>query len=177
VLGVGDDIDETPRAGVEVIQDSDSLRLTVINAGNLDSAQIVGPQGGKSMRFKDTFGVGSRIIIYDDGFNNSDINVSQPPSSLSLGGQDDLVKGDSDSPGGEECLIRHSADVVRGVTVNGSDIGCSGEVLETAAQNAGNPDADFAGSEIKYQKDANYQFIGIKGSSSSVIRRIRSGDF
>jgi flagellin-like protein len=182
VLGVGQDIDETPRAGVEVIQDSDSLRLTVINSGNLDSAQIVGPQGGKSMRFKDTFGVGARIIIVDGpsgaSFNDSSSdfnNTALPPGSDAR-----AEASGNDLVGNEKCIIRHSADVVRTVEINGTDIGCSGKLLEEIAGSgaAGSlDDPDFAGSKIKFQSDSTYQFIGQKGSSSSVIRRIRSGDF
>jgi len=186
VLGVGDDLDETPRAGIEVVQDSDSVRLTVINSGNLDDAQIVGPKGGKSMRFEESLSVGTRIIIDRRGFNKtaSEINATPPPSDVrsevssgafSSQPNDDLVLQS------EECLIRHGAQVVYGVEINGSDIGCSGKILQDVADQGGPvgtlQDPDFAGSEIEYEKDAEYQFIGIKGSSSTVIRRIRSGNF
>lgn len=182
VLGVGDDIEETPRAGVEVVQDSDSIRLTVINSGNLDSAQIVGPQGGKSMRFEDTFGVGARILITEQEFNNTVANVTPLPSGSDARSELTSETSFNDLVGDENCLIRHSAEVVRTVRINGSDIGCSGELLEQIADDDGNPagsidEPDFAGSEIAFQSDAEYQFIGIKESQSTVIRRIRSGDF
>jgi len=165
VLGAGGDIGQNEGASVELVQYSDWFTLTVTDAGDFEDARIVGPKGQASMRFNQTFGEGTKIIIYDGGFNNSDINVSQPPSSLSLGSEDDLVAGNSDIssfPSGEECLIRHNADDVHGVNVDEADIGCSGQVLEDAAGG----DADFAGDEIEFKLDAQYQLVISKGSSS-----------
>lgn len=181
VLGVGDDISETPRAGVEVVQDSKSLRLTIINKGNLDDAQIIGPDGGKSMKFEDSLDVGTRIIITKNEFNNSVANVTPLPSGSDARSELNSETGETDLVGDENCLIRHGADIVYGTRINGSDIGCSGKLLEQIADDTGAAgsiqDPSFAGSEIPFESDSTYQFIGIKGSDSSVIRRIKSGDF
>lgn len=166
VVGVGGDIGQNEGATVELVQYSDRFSLTVVDVGDFEDAQIVGPQGQSSMRLNETFEEGTKIIIDERGFNNSDVKVSQPPSSLSLPpGEDDLVGGDSDNPPGanpEQCLIRHSADVVHGVNVDGADIGCSGQVLEDVAGG----DADFAGDEIDFKLDAQYQLVISKGPSS-----------
>lgn len=162
VVGVGGDIGQNEGASVELVQYSDWFTLTVTDVGDFEDARIVGPQGQASMRLNETFEEGTKIIIYDGGFNNSDIKVSKPPSGVSPASDGDLVGGDSNNPGGEECLIRHNAKEVYGVSVDEADIGCSGQLLEDAAGG----DADFAGDEIEFKLDAQYQLVISKGSSS-----------
>jgi len=131
VLGTGSNVSETAQASVQSTQNPDSLRITVVDTGNLDDAQIVGPDGGNSMGFEESLGVGTRVIIDRRGFNNSDVNVTPLESGSDALSelQTDVGSGENDLVGDEDCLIRHGEDVVYGTEINGADIGCSGERL------------------------------------------------
>ena len=164
VLGLGDNVQETPSAGVSISQEAnESVTFTIVSTGNLDGARIVGPDGNRSADAADSLESGVRVIIRDDGFDEDEIQKS--PDLTGDGNEEDLV-------GDEECLIRHGQEEVRGAPIEGADIGCSGAALEEVADNLG-VDVDLDGSPITYQI-GEYQLLGIVDGRESVLRSVET---
>ena len=166
VLGLGDDVQSSPAAGVTTNEvPGQTLTFTITSTGNLDGAIITGPDGNRSADAEDVLGPGVRIIIDERGFPNSDTNVSKPPESIQ-----NQIPGD-DLVGDEECLVRHGEQEVRGATIGGADIGCSAQILEDLVTGLGF-DADFAGDEISYEADARYRLVGVVDGNEGVIQTV-----
>ena len=147
VLGLGDNVQETPTAGVSVSQDAnESLTITVVTVGNLDGARLVGPDGNRSADAADVLGSGLRVIVQNEGFDADDIQFGVP--------------GVTDADDYGECLVRHGEEEVRGVNVGGADIPCSGipGVVE--------------GQEITYQAGEEYQLLGIIDGQETVVQSV-----
>ncbi|MDZ7687346.1 MAG: type IV pilin N-terminal domain-containing protein [Halobacteriales archaeon] len=154
VLGLGDNVQDTPSAGVTVDQESnESITFTVVSTGNLDGARITAPNGNRSAEATDTLQGGLKIEIRDGGWSADEIQ--KVPST-----GDDLVE-----PNQDECRVIHNKDEIRGESgVGGADLPCSGtiEILGTEV-------ADLGGNPITYQT-GEYQLIGIVDGRESVIR-------
>jgi len=153
VLGLGDSVQETPSAGVEVDQEANtSLTFILVSTGNLDGARIVAPNGNRSARAADSLESGVRIEIRRGGWSADEIQEAP----VALGGN--LV-----SPNDDECRVVHGQEEIRGAPVNGADIPCSGTIASV----------DIGGNPITYQ-NGEYQLIGIVDGRESVIRSIEA---
>ena len=149
VLGLGDNVQETPTAGVSVDQDANqSLTISIVSPGNLDGARVVGPDGNRSADAADVLQAGTTVIIDRDLADNTDIDVID----------DEDLDLDEDDYG--ECLVRHGQEEVRGVPVDGADIPCTGipGVVE--------------GQEITYQAGEEYQLLGIIDGQETVVQTV-----
>jgi flagellin-like protein len=164
VLGLGENVQTTPTAGVNVDQEANqSLTFTIVDPGNLDDGLVAAPNGNRSALIGDTLNAGVQIEINRGGFNDVQ-NTSDG---------DNLV-------GGEECRIIHGRETIAGFEVDGADIGCSGQTLATQAA-AGNldnvePDNNQAlegalGSEIDYEI-GEYKLIGVINGEQTVVQSV-----
>jgi flagellin-like protein len=157
VLGLGDNVQETPSAGVQVDREANqSVSFNVVSEGNLDAARIVAPNGNRSARASDTLSAGLRIEIRDGGWDADEIqNLTTPVNKA-------LVE-----PSADECRVVHGQEEVRGSPVNGADLPCSGElsILGTTIELGGSP--------ITYQT-GEYRLIGIVEGRESVIRSVEA---
>lgn len=154
VLGLGDNISSTANAGLEVQEDENSLTISFVSSGNLDGAKVVGPNGAQSMNLGDAAQAGTRIVIHD--------NLSTAFNTTNTSAGEDLVDG-------ENCIVRHGLDDLHDVEVNGADIGCSGtRLVEIGASDS------VSGSEIEFEKGAEYQVLGIVNGEENVIRTIET---
>ena len=160
VLGLGDNVQETPTAGVSVDQEAnESVTFTIVTVGNLDGARIVAPNGNRSADATDVLQAGVQVQIQRGGFDD-DAAVNSP-----------LTRDDGDSTL-EECIVRHGENEVRGVEIGGAPIECSGTALEAAAADEG-VDLDLGGSPIDYQI-GEYQLLGIIDGQETVVQSVRT---
>jgi len=173
VLGLGESVGSTSSAGVQVSEEPGfSVTFTIVDAGNLDGATVVGPDGNRSAKATDTVQSGVQVIIQEGGFNESEINNATLPGAVTgvPGGTEVNLVGD------EECLIRHGEQRVRELPVAGGDIGCSGRLLQQVANNNLGTNLDIAGSEINYEAGAEYQLIGETDGDENVIQSIETSE-
>ena len=152
VLGLGDNVQETPTAGVSVDQQAnESFTITVVTVGNLDGARMVAPNGNRSApaTTDDALQSGTRVEVQRGEFD------PEPVSGGPLDGVD-LVDG-------EECRFVHGQEVVEvdgdEYQVNGAPIGCSGNAVNQEGQ------------EITYQI-GEYQLIGIIDGQETVVQSV-----
>ena len=180
VLGLGENVSSASSAGVTLDEEPGvSVTFTIVDAGNLDGAVIVGPDGQRSAKATDTVQSGVKVIIQEGGFDNDSlINVSSETKNLinsrtgyPTGSIPDYLVGPD-----EECIIRHGENVVRDVPVGGADIGCSAKVLEQLATDATGIDRDVSGSDIPYETGAEYQLIGETDGEQNVIQSVETSE-
>ena len=171
VLGLGDNVQETPTAGVTVDQEAnDSFTITIVTVGNLDGARLVGPDGNRSADAQAVLQSGVQTIVQNEGFDEDEVQQwSEDAGDYETTG--DVDPSDVAAAAGiindrlvdnEECLVRHGNDAIRAITagVGGADVPCTGipEVVE--------------GQEITYQPDAEYQLIGIIDGQETVVQTV-----
>ena len=146
VLGLGDNVQEAPSAGVQVDRVANqSVTFTLVSTGNLDAARVVAPNGNRSAEATDTLQSGVQIQIQRGGFSADEID------------------GSFLAPNDKECRVIHGQETVRGSPVNGADLPCSGTVLGV----------DLGGRRI-IKKKSEYQLIGIVDGRESVVRSVQA---
>jgi hypothetical protein len=160
-VGTGSQSADGAGASISGVPDQ-SFTVTLVDTGNLDTAGIVGPDGGRSAFFStdDAFTAGAQLKVKRDGFD--DVRETKDGANL---------------VGDEECRIRHGAKVVSGVRVDKADIGCSGEQLKGYAQNdasnvvdSGEIETIQTGQRIEYEAGAEYSLVGtVKGDEKVVV--------
>ena len=165
VLGLGDNVQETPTAGVSVDQESNqSFAITVVTVGNLDGARLVGPDGNRSAAATtdDALQSGTRVVVDKDGFDEDDLQLLE----ATVDGQD--ITLDEDDYG--QCkFVTGATDVSIGgedVETNGGDFPCEG--LEEATGG----EVEQEGQEITYQAGEEYQLIGIIDGQETVVQSL-----
>jgi hypothetical protein len=148
VLGLGENVQSTPSAGVSTNQEAgESIAFTVVDTGNLDYIQLIGPDGRRSISGStdDIIAAGATIEIKRGGFSQEEI------------------EGNLVTPNDDECRIRHAANDVDGQRINGADIPCDGSGIRS-----------MSGNDISYETGSDYQLIGIVDGSESVIQSVTS---
>ena len=152
VLGLGDNVQQTPSAAVTVDQEENqSLTFSVVTEGNLDGARIVAPNGNRSADAAVVYQTGTQVIIDRDLKDNYDVqtldNATGGAIPIGLSGYN-------------ECIVRHGFEEIRGGTpVNGADLPCSG----VPGVSDGEP--------ITYQR-GEYQLLGVVDGQSSVVQTV-----
>jgi flagellin-like protein len=63
VLGLGDNVQETPTAAIESDQDQTQFALTIVSAGNIDSAQLTSPNGVRSTVLSEGLEAGAKLTV------------------------------------------------------------------------------------------------------------------
>ena len=156
VLGLGDNVQETPTAGVSVSQEAnESFTISVVTVGNLDGARLVAPDGNRSApaTTDDALQSGTQVVVQAGGF------------------AEDEIQGDLVNENDQECKFVHGQDEVtidgQVVPVNGADIPCDGDLTDL------DPDADLGGGDITYQI-GEYQLIGIIDGQETVVQSVQT---
>jgi flagellin-like protein len=178
VLGLGEDVSSTSSAGVQVSEEPGfSVTFTIVDPGNLDGATVVGPDGARSAKATDTVTAGAEVIIQEGGFDNDSINnissTNRQAIANSLGIS--LSSVPKNLVGDDECLIRHGEQRVRELPVGGADIGCSAQILNDFIENNLGR-GGFAGSDIPYEADAEYQLIGETDGDENVLQSLETSE-
>lgn len=121
VLGLGDGIEEQPSAGVTVDEKSqDTVRISLVNKGNLDTFRLLGPSGEETLIAQDrTFlETGVAYELSDGGFTDEELDNNFTALGFKL-----------PAAAYRECRILHGKQVVefgdREVPVQGNDIPCT----------------------------------------------------
>jgi flagellin-like protein len=121
VLGLGDNVEEQPSAGVTVEEKSqDTVRVSLINTGNLETFRLIGPTGEETLIAQDrTFlQTGVTYELSDNGFTDEELNNNFTVLGFKL-----------PAAAYRECRIIHGKQVVefgdREVPVGGADIPCT----------------------------------------------------
>jgi flagellin-like protein len=172
VLGIGGATDSSASAGVSVEQEAgQSLTVEIVDTGNLDEIIIAGPDGARSVPFStEVLRSGARIEIREGGFAPEDVNPAieaqgNPLNLINGKSLDDDEGPDYDTPGPkakqqldddgveESCRVVHGADVVKGISVKGGDLGCSGQNLKEYITD---PDVESFGGEPSDLRDPAY---------------------
>jgi flagellin-like protein len=164
VLGLGDNVQENPTAGVSVDQNTnESLSITVVTVGNLDSARVVAPNGNRSAfaGAEDVLQSGTRVVISRDLEVGDTLNVTVPGV-----GSDSVPQ-----TAFRDCKFVHGKTgelVIGGTEVvfdNSGDIPCSGVEL---------PALGFKqeGSDIPYIAPGEYQLIGSIDGQQTVVQSV-----
>jgi hypothetical protein len=173
VLGLGENVQTTSTAGISTSQEANqSLTFTIVDPGNVDAGLIVSPTGNRSAQGStdSVLQAGAQVEIDRGGWDADEIDFA----NYSSGGVN-LV-------GSEECRIRHGAEVVSGIRVNGGDIGCSGQRLDEERPPSGAIPADAIedeeearsldlGDQINYQT-GEYKIIGIIDGNQQTIQSV-----
>ena len=156
VLGLGDNVQETPTAGVSVDEEAnESVTITVVTTGNLDGLRIVGADGERSAVIDDLLESGTQIQIQKDGYDEEELNAG-----AFSGFEIDALFGE------EECKVIHSKNEVDGIDeeVGGADLPCSG--------NYGPLGEDKPGQDVTFEADSEYQLIGVIDGQETVVRTV-----
>jgi FlaG/FlaF family flagellin (archaellin) len=164
VLGLGDNVQENPTAGIDTNQDTnESLTLTVVTVGNLDGALIAAPNGNRSAvaTTDDALQSGTRVVI------DRDLNASEDltPLEVTVDGSTATI---ADSAF-RDCAFIHGATgekTVAGKTVtfeNSGAIPCSGVEVTGFKQE---------GSDIPYIAPGEYQLLGIIEGQQTVVQTV-----
>jgi flagellin-like protein len=149
VLGLGENVQETPTAGIDVDQEANqSLTVSVVKLGNVDSLRIVTPSGNRSLLAEERSGVlkaGSRFEISKGGFTDEELNNDFPLFTLPASAYG-------------ECRFVHGADSIElsagELPLNGADLPCS------ATKGTGTPfDGLSTTNNINYE-EGDYKLIG-----------------
>ena len=86
VLGLGDQVQETPTAGISVSQDPGTVQATLIDTGNLEGLFLQSPSGVKSTEFGEPLlvdGAGVTVTLRSNGtvstfISNNNITIPGP---------------------------------------------------------------------------------------------------
>ena len=73
VLGLGDNVQETPSAGTNVEQDTGEVSATIVTPGNVDSLQLTAPGGTQSAVLSNGLEAGASLTLRSNGTIVSDI--------------------------------------------------------------------------------------------------------
>jgi flagellin-like protein len=164
VLGLGDNVQETPTAGIDVDQEAnESLTISVVSLGNVEALQIVTPSGNRSLLAEKDSGIlkaGSRFEISRNGFSNEELNNEIP----GLGTLPPSAYG--------ECRFVHGAEEIElgGSTlpINGADLPCR------ATEGTGTPlDGLTTENNISYEV-GEYQLLGWIDGRQTVIQSVEA---
>ena len=153
VLGLGDNVQENPTAGVSVSQEAnESFTITVVSVGNLDGARLVAPNGNRSAAAttEDTLQSGTQLQVQRGGWDV------------------DEIQGPILEPNDDECRFVHGEDEItvegQDLSVGGADLPCDGDFT-----NVNGP--DMGGAVIDYQI-GEYQLIGIIDGQETVVQSV-----
>ncbi|MDZ7687348.1 MAG: type IV pilin N-terminal domain-containing protein [Halobacteriales archaeon] len=169
VLGLGDNVQENPTAGVNVDRTAnESVTITVVSVGNLDGARLVAPNGNRSAiaTTDDALQSGTRVEVNAGDFDNLD-----PLKWSSADAGDNTIPESAF----EDCRFVHGA--TGDVTVDGTAVTFknSGQrpVFGHHALQSGASVQD--GDEIPYsQRPVEYQLIGIINGQETVVQSVQT---
>jgi hypothetical protein len=170
VLGLGDNVQENPTAGVNVDQTTnESLTITVVTVGNLDSARIAAPNGNRSAfgGAEDVLQSGTRIVIDRDLEVDETLNFTVETGAAA--GTSDFV------PEGafRDCAFIHGKTgevTVQGETLtfdNSGAVPCSGIEGDSLGKIQD-------GSDIPYIAPGEYQLLGIIEGQQTVVQSVNT---
>ncbi|MDZ7687349.1 MAG: type IV pilin N-terminal domain-containing protein [Halobacteriales archaeon] len=167
VLGLGDNVQENPTAGVSVdTQANESVTITVVSVGNLDGARLTAPNGNRSAiaSTDDALQSGTRVEVNAGDFDNLD-----PLKWSSADAGDNTIPESAF----EDCRFVHGASgdiTIDGEEVtfkNSGDIPCSGITLSSGA-------SVQDGDKIPYIAPGEYQLIGIINGQETVVQSVQT---
>jgi flagellin-like protein len=198
VLGLGDQVQETPSAGVDTTQDTGAVSFNIVTPGNLEGAQLIAPGGtksavlssglesGASVTLRSNGTVFSEVFDGEDGVtildSNQDALQVNETGDLSTGAntivnatlRSQAENGDAytDKSAVFSCLFDHSGFEVGGNNVPPSvSVPCHAPVL-------GQSDAVTQGSTVGGAAvpitltDGEYQLLGIVGGDEGVVQSV-----
>jgi flagellin-like protein len=168
VLGLGDNVQENPTAGVSTDQDTnESLSITVVTVGNIDGALMAAPNGNRSATAttNDALQSGTKVVVDRDLEVDETLNFSIP----SAGVTDDYVPESAF----RDCAFIHGR--TGEVTVSGTEVifENSGAVPCSGVEGATSGKIQ-EGSDIPYIAPGEYQLIGIIEGQQTVVQSIRT---
>jgi len=162
VLGLGDNVQETPTAGVQVDQEAnESVTISVVSVGNLDAARLAAPSGNRSASAStdDALQSGTRLIVEDGG-----VDVDTGLTVLDSEGGSELVNVTEDDF--SECKFVHGAS--GDITVDGQDVWFDNSGDIPCSGIPGLQDGD----QIKYEAGGEYQLIGVINGQETVVQSV-----
>ena len=195
VLGLGDQVQETPTAGIDVEEDSGQLTLTIVNSGNIESAQLLSPSGTRSTVLDEGLEVGAKLTIRSNGTVNTflqnrnvsiiDAGTEQPKqiNDTSDIPSKNLILQEFDSAGNDytqrtaylACVFNHGGFEVGGESVPSSvSIPCHTPVLAEASDDVTRgTTGQSPGSTVPILlEEGEYSLLGQVGGDKSVIRSV-----
>lgn len=121
VLGLGDNANSTPVAGIEAGDKGNlSVTATIIKAGNLETFTLISPDGNNSATFTSDFiKGGTQIEIDQNGFSASEVKKVEDVDGNSI-----------NAVGDAKCRVKgHGVD-----EIGGGDVACNGQILSESIQ-------------------------------------------
>ena len=198
VLGLGDDVRNTPQAGIDTDQQQGELGITIINGGNLDSAQLISPTGTKSSVLNEGLSTGAKLTIrsnssvytFVDNNNVSILDISQnrvfldepgdvPSANLNTLQEFGPSAGSTADEYTEEaaylaCLFNHGGFEVAGEEIPSTlSIPCHSPVLAQSDSVSAGTTGTTPGSTVPILlEEGEYQLLGSVDGDESVVTSV-----